>query len=164
MRVPSVTAWQVAGWMLRLATAAALAIDAYAHADLVDHYAINQNPGGLSQGDLFHIESGVASLAALLIILSGWRLVWAFVALVAASALAAILISANYDIGSIGPVPDMYEPLWFTEKTMTAWAEAFAIGFAVIGFALASSFRRRPAARQVERREEPVDATATWRG
>jgi hypothetical protein len=122
---------------MRLATAATLAIDAYVHADLVDHYAANRSPGGLSQGDLFHIEAAVASLAALLIIVSGRRLVWALAALVAASALAAIIISANYDIGTIGPIPDMYEPLWYPEKTLTASAEAVAVGLAVIGFVLA---------------------------
>jgi hypothetical protein len=141
MRVLPATRWQLLGATLRLGTAAALAIDAYVHADLVDHYAANRSPDGLSQADLFHVEAGVASLAALLIVVSGWRLCWAFAALVAASALAAITISASYDIGSIGPIPDMYEPLWYPEKRLTAWAEAVAVGLAVIGFVLAPRFR-----------------------
>ena len=161
MRIPSVTLPQALGWTLRLATAAALAIDAYVHADLSAKYALNQSPGGLGQGDLFKIEAGVASLAALLIIVRGWRLAYVFAALVASSALAAITISANYDIGSIGPVPDMYEPLWYPEKTLTAWAEASAVGLAVIGFVLASTIRRRPAAHHEQHDEEPVDASVT---
>ena len=85
MHIPSPTPRQAVGWTLRLATAAALAVDAYVHADLVDHYAANRSPGTLSQGDLFHIEAGAASLAALLIILKGWRGFWAFAAIVAGS-------------------------------------------------------------------------------
>jgi hypothetical protein len=163
MHIPPVTPWQVVGATMRLATAAALAIDAYIHADLVDHYAANRSPGGLGQGDLFHIEAGVASLAALLIIVSGWRLAWAFAALVAASALAAITISANYDIGTIGPIPDMYEPLWYPEKRLTAVAEAVATGLAVIGFALASKLRRRASARHKTHHGERIDDSITLR-
>src|SRR3954453_11524726 len=120
MRAPTASVRQAAGWLLRLATAAALAIDAYVHVDLVDHYTVNQDPGGLSQADLFKIEAGVASLAALLVVVTGWRLAWAFAALVAASALAAITISANYDIGSIRPIPPMYEPPWFPGEYLAA--------------------------------------------
>ena len=135
---------QIVGWLLRLATAAALAVDAYVHADLVQRYDPNQS-GGLSQGDLFRIEAGVAALAALLIVLVGRRLVWALAFVVAAPALAAIMINANYDIGAIGPVPDMYEPLWYSEKTMTAYAEASAAGTALLGFLFAPRATRRSA-------------------
>ncbi|HZC74042.1 MAG TPA: hypothetical protein VE442_25365 [Jatrophihabitans sp.] len=128
------------GWALRLLTAAALAVDAWVHADLVQRYALNQS-GGLSQGDLFKIEAGVASFAALLILLSARRLVWALVFLVAASALAAVLVNANYDIGAIGPVPDMYEPLWYPKKEATAVAEAVAAGLALVGFVAATWLR-----------------------
>ena len=128
------------GWALRLMTAGALAVDAYVHADLIHRYSFNQS-GGLSQGDLFTIEAGVASFAALLILLSARRLVWAFVFLVAASALAAVFVYANYDIGAIGPVPDMYEPLWYPKKQATAVAEAVATGLAVIGFIAAPALR-----------------------
>lgn len=129
---------------LRLIAAAALAIDAYVHADLVDRYARNQS-GGLSQGQLFQIEAGVAALAALLILLFGRRLVWALVLVVSASALAAVMISTNYDIGAIGPIPDMYEPVWYGEKVFAAVAEAVAVGVAVIALIAAPWLRRRPA-------------------
>jgi len=159
MHIPSPTPRQAVGWTLRLATAAALAVDAYVHADLVDHYAANRSPGTLSQGDLFHIEAGAASLAALLIILKGWRGFWAFAAIVAGSALAAITISANYDIGSIGPIPDMYEPLWYPEKQLTAWAEAIAVPLAVVGFILAPKLSGRPTARHSKHDEQSVDTS-----
>jgi hypothetical protein len=159
----AVTGWRAVGWLLRLATAAALAIDAYVHADLFDHYAVNSSPGTLGQGDLFHIEAGAASLAALLVILSGRRLVWAFAALVAASALAAIIIYANRDIGSIGPIPDMYEPLWYPEKRLTAWAEAIATGLALLGYLLAPRLRQRRGPHQQHAERDHIDAPVTPR-
>lgn len=32
----------------------------------------------------------------------------------------------RYDVPALGPLPDMYEPLWFPEKTLTTLAEALA--------------------------------------
>lgn len=158
MQIPSLTPWRAVGWTLRLATAAALAIDAYVHADLAQHYAANRSAGTLSQGELFKIEAGAASLAALLIILVGWREIWAFATLIAASALAAVTVSANYDIGTIGVIPDMYEPLWYPEKQVAAWAEAIATTLAVIGFVLASKLSQNEPVRHGKRNEERVPA------
>jgi hypothetical protein len=133
---------RVLGWALRVVASAALALDAYVHADLASRYALNQS-GGLSQGQLFQIQAGVAAFAALLILLFANRLVWAFVFIVSASALAAVMISTNYDIGAIGPIPDMYEPIWYGEKALTAVAEAVAAGVAVVGFVAAPWLHRR---------------------
>ena len=127
---------RVVGWALRLVTAGSLAVDAYIHADLAKEYSLN-TAGGLSQGDLFKIEAGLASLAALLILLSARRIVWAFAFLVAASALAAVLIYANFDVGAIGPIPDMYEPLWYPEKRLAAVFEAVAMVTSAVGFFVA---------------------------
>jgi len=134
----------VIDWTLRLATAAALAIDSYVHADLIDLYAHNRSDG-LSQGDLFRIEAAVSALAALLVLGLPWarRLVWALAFVVAASALAGVTIYANYDLGAIGPIPDMYEPSWYGEKTLTAVAEAVTAGTALLGFLVASHATRR---------------------
>jgi hypothetical protein len=134
----------VIDWTLRLATAAALAIDSYVHADLIDLYAHNGSDG-LSQGDLFRIEAAVSALAALLVLGLPWarRLVWALAFVVAASALAGVMIYANYDLGAIGPIPDMYEPSWYGEKTLSAVAEAVAAGTALVGFLVVSHATRR---------------------
>ena len=131
------SAWFVVGVALRLVAAAALAVDAYTHADLVARYDPNQGSAALSQGDLFRIEAGVAAFAALLLILSARRLVWAFAVLVAASALGAILFYRYYDPGVLGPLPDMYEPIWFPEKATAAVAEAAALVAAVAGGVIA---------------------------
>jgi hypothetical protein len=126
------------GWFVRLVTAGALAVDAYVHADLVDRYEPNRS-GGLSQGALFQLEAAAAAVAALLILLSARRWVWAIACAVAASALGAVLVYANYDIGAIGPIPDMYEPLWYGEKQLAAVVEAIATAASLLGLALATT-------------------------
>jgi hypothetical protein len=34
-----------------------------------------------------------------------------------------VLLYRYVDVGSIGPIPNMYEPVWFGEKTHSAYAE-----------------------------------------
>jgi hypothetical protein len=119
-------------WFLRLLTAAALAIDAYIHADLAANYdPITQS---ISQGDLFRIEAGVSSFAAVLLILSASRIVWGFAFLVLASGLGALVLYRYVDVGVLGPLPNMYEPVWFTEKSVAAVAEAVGVLASLAGF------------------------------
>lgn len=119
-------------WPLRLLTTGALVTDAVIHAQLAHRYNLNAQ-GGLSQGDLFRIEAGVAALAAVVVLLTAHRAAWALALVVAASALAAVLISRYTDIGQIGPVPDMYEPYWFSQKVVTTVAEAVGAVTALVG-------------------------------
>ena len=130
-------------WLLRLLTAAALAIDAYIHADLAPGYDLIS--ARISQGDLFRIEAGAASLAALLIVVTAVWPVWAFAGLVLASALGALLLYRYVDVGQLGPLPNMYEPVWFPEKTAAAFAEAAGVVTALVGLlvVLRSRGRRR---------------------
>jgi hypothetical protein len=111
--------------VLRVLIAAALGVSAYVHADLAPQF--DGNGGDLSQGNLFRIEAGVASLAALLILVVASRLVSAFALVVAVGALAAVLVTRYVDISAFGPFPDMYDPAWYTEKTVSAIAEALAV-------------------------------------
>ncbi|MBS2962903.1 hypothetical protein KGA66_07605 [Actinocrinis puniceicyclus] len=122
----------------RVVTAAGLAVDAYVHADLASVY--DPVRAGISQGDLFRVEAAASALAALLVLLSARPLVWAFAFLVAASGLGALLLYRYVDVGALGPLPNMYEPLWFTKKTATAVAEALAAVTALAG--LVGSFAR----------------------
>jgi len=110
--------------IVRLITAAGLAVDAYCHADLAAAY--DGIAGSVSQGTLFLIEAGAASAAALLVLVLAGRAGFALAAVVAASALGAILLYRYVDVGSLGPLPNMYEPVWFAEKTTAAVAEAIA--------------------------------------
>jgi hypothetical protein len=126
--------------LLQAVTAAALAVDAYIHADLAAAY----DPVGeqISQGTLFRIEAAAASLAALLVLLLGrWRPAWAFAFLVSLSALGSVLLYRYVDVGVLGPLPNMYEPTWFPEKTASAVAEAVGAAASFAGFRIAGRLR-----------------------
>lgn len=125
---------------LKLLTAAGLAVDAYVHLQLAGRYDTTLD--GLSQGTLFRIEGGLAILAALVVLASNRRAVLAGPFLVAASALGAVLLYRYVDVGVLGPLPDMYDPAWYPEKTISAVAEAVAaLGCAVL---LSSPRTRQP--------------------
>jgi hypothetical protein len=123
--------WRAARIALIAVVAAGLAVDAYVHFDLASSYDPVKT-STLSQGDLFRAQSVVAILAALLLIVRPRRWTAAIAAVVAGSALAAVLAYRYVDIGQIGPIPSMYEASWYTEKTLTAIAEGAAFVAAVI--------------------------------
>jgi hypothetical protein len=128
-------------WLLRVLTAAGLAIDAYVHADLAPDYDPIRK--SVSQGELFRIEAALASLAALLILAYARRLTWLLALLTAGGGLAALLVYRYMNLGTLGPLPNMYEPVWFPEKTATAIAQAVATVTALGGLALAMYLRRK---------------------
>lgn len=125
--------WRIAYWSLRVVTAAALVVDAFVHQDLAGRYRLNQGSGPLSQGDLFRIEAVLSVLLALALLISGRWFVWALAWLVAASAVGAAVLYRYHDPGELGPLPDMYEPVWFREKAVSAVAEAAAVVTATFG-------------------------------
>ena len=110
---------------LALIAAAGLAIDAYVHFDLAAAYS-GVRSSSLDQGELFRAEGAVAAVAAAAVLLRPRRYTAALAALVAAAGTAAVLVYAYVDVGAFGPVPDMYDPAWYPEKTLSAWAEAIA--------------------------------------
>jgi hypothetical protein len=128
---------------LQVITAAGLAADAYVHADLAANYDLVGTT--ITQGTLFRIEAGVSAAVALLVVAVGGRFVYSAAVAVAGSALAVLLLYRYVNVGSIGPVPNMYEPIWFTEKTVAAVAEAAATAAAAIlaGYAWLGSMWRR---------------------
>src|SRR3954447_13112399 len=130
-------------WLLRGLTAAGLLIDAYVHALLVDRYAPNQGPAALSQGDLFRIEAVAAGIAAAAVLVFDRRWSWSFAFLVATTALGGLLLYRYYDPGFLGPLPDMYEPIWFGSKALAAAAEAVAMLAAAAGLVVHERRRRR---------------------
>jgi len=108
-----------------LVASAGLAYDAYVHFDLAATYDAART-GVLSQGDLFRFEAILAIVAILGTLVRPRRYTAAFAFLVAAGGLGAVLLYRYVDVGSIGPIPSMYEPVWYPEKTHSAWAEAIA--------------------------------------
>jgi hypothetical protein len=129
--------------LLRLLTAAGLVVDAVVHLQLASRYAPIGNT--ITQADLFRVEAGVAILLALLVLVAPWRrIVWLAAFGVAASAFGAVMLYRYVNVGSIGPLPNMYEPIWFTKKTVTAYAEAASAVTAFAGLAMATLRARRP--------------------
>lgn len=129
--------------VLRVVAAAGLVADAVVHLLLARNYDVVT--GVISQGTLFRIESVVSVLVAALVLLTRWRWAYALGALVALSALVAVVVSTYVHVGAIGPIPDMYEPIWYPEKTFVTVAEAVAAVASLILFFLPSptATRRR---------------------
>ncbi|MEO7262935.1 MAG: hypothetical protein ABI047_17035 [Jatrophihabitantaceae bacterium] len=118
---------------LRSVTAAALIVEAVIHLQLAANYQLAA-PAGIGQGNLFRIEAAIAVLAGLWVLLSGSRMAYAAALSAAAGGLGAVLLYRYVHVPAIGPLPSMYEPLWFFKKNVTAVAEAVATVTALIGF------------------------------
>jgi hypothetical protein len=122
----------IAWWVLRVATAAALGIDAVVHWQNASAY--DAVTATISQGTLFRVEAGLAVAAGLGVLLWPRRASWVAALLVAASALGAVLVYRYVDVGSLGPLPDMYENTWQVPgKLLSASAEGAAVVLASLG-------------------------------
>ena len=128
---------------LRLLTALALFIDAGVHLFLAPGYN-NAPPGGISQGTLFLLEAAAALVVGIYVLVRGSRAAYALALLVAASAFAAVMLYYFVDIPAIGPIPAMYDPVWFFSKTLSAVAEGIGTLLAIAGLVRAAP-RRPPA-------------------
>jgi predicted acyltransferase len=136
-------------WTLRAAraaTAVGLAVDAYVHFDLASTYA--ESGGTVNEGVLFRVEAVVAVLAAVAVIAIG-RLAALLAGLaVAGSALTMMLASRYVNLGAIGPFPNLYDPVWYPEKLLAAFAEGAASVTALAGVIVTSwTFRTQRTAR-----------------
>lgn len=123
--------------VLAVLVAAGLVVDAVVHLQLAHDYQLAQ-PGGIGQGTLFRIESVVALLAAVYVLVRGSRASFALAALVGFSALAAVVLYRYVNVPQIGPIPSMYEPLWFAKKAWSAVAEG-AVGVIALAGLLTST-------------------------
>jgi hypothetical protein len=122
----------IISWTLWVATAAALGIDAAVHWQNASAY--DAVTATLSQGELFRVEAALAVAVGLLVLVRPRPSSWLAALAVAASALAAVLLYRYVDVGSLGPLPDMYENTWQVPgKLLSAYAEAAAIGLAGLG-------------------------------
>jgi hypothetical protein len=125
---------------LRVLVAAGLIISAVIHLQLASGFQ-QAAPAGIGGGNLFRIQAIVSILAALYVLIKGSRAAYAVAAVVALSALAAVVLYRYVQVPAIGPIPSMYEPVWYAKKTLTAVAEAVAGVLAVVGFVLVQRHR-----------------------
>lgn len=119
--------------LARLLTVVGLAVDAYVHFKLAPDRPPADSSGGISQVTLFYAEGIAAATAALLVLVTAARGAYAFAFVVVASALAAVLLYYYVDVGAIGPLPNMYEPIWYADKVTATVAEAVALIVAPVG-------------------------------
>lgn len=124
---------------VRLIAVVGLGIDAYVHLDLASTYSEAEAP--INEGILFRAEAVLALLTALALILSARRLSFLAGFVVSASALTLMLVSRYVDLGSFGPFPDLYDPVWFAEKLWAAFGEAAAGIASLAGILLLLSIR-----------------------
>lgn len=118
--------------VLRLVTATALTIDAVLHLQLARVYNLAA-PGGIGEGTLFRLESVVALIAAALVLGFGGRVAYGLAFVVAASATGAALLYRYVDVPALGPIPAMYEPVWFGKKIVATAAETIGTVTATLG-------------------------------
>ncbi len=111
--------------LLRVLTAAALGVDAVIHARLAPGYQAAA-PDGMGEGNLFLIEAAAAAAAALYVLVRPGRPAYIAALIIAAGGLSALLLYRYIDVPAFGPFPSMYEPIWFTEKALTALAQTIA--------------------------------------
>jgi hypothetical protein len=106
---------------LAVVIAIGLAYDAKVHLHLAGGYdAIGST---VTQGGLFRVEAALALATALAVLLLDGPLAWAAAGLTGLAGLGAVLLYRYVDVGAIGPIPNMYEPTWYAEKTRSAIAE-----------------------------------------
>lgn len=103
---------------------AGLAVDAYVHLNLASTF--DPIKATVSQGQLFRLEAVAAIVAAILLLVRPRRWTAALAAVVAGGGLVAVVLYAVVDVGAVGPLPNMYDPTWSTQKTLSAVAEAAA--------------------------------------
>jgi len=105
-------------------TVAGLAVDAYVHLKLASDY--DPVKATLSQGQLFRVEAGLAIVAGILLLVRPGRLTAAIAAIVAGGGVFALLLYYFVNVGKIGPLPNMYEPTFYTDKVVTLIAQSVA--------------------------------------
>ena len=108
--------------VLALLAAAGLAYDAYVHLDLAHVY--DGNGSSITQGGLFRAEAVIAILVGVAVLASDHWMVWAAAGLTGLGGAALVVLYRYVDVGAIGPVPNMHEPVWYAEKSRSAIAEA----------------------------------------
>jgi hypothetical protein len=130
----------VALLILRVLTAAGLVVDAIVHLRLAGDY--DRVGEQITVGTLFRVESAVAVVAAIAVLVSCHWLASLSAGIVAASAVGGLLLSVYWQVGAIGPFPDLYEPIWFAEKKLALLAESTSALAALGIVVLAAPWRR----------------------
>ena len=112
--------------LLRVVGALALGYSAYLHFRIASDGPPLVQDGEVSFAGLFVAQAVAATLVSLWVLLQGSRLAWLAFAVVAVASLAALLLSTWLTIPSIGPLPSLHDPAWYTDKVLAAVAAGVA--------------------------------------
>jgi hypothetical protein len=116
--------------VLAVLTALGLLYDAKVHLQLADDY--DAVGSAVTQGALFRVEAIVAIAVAVAVLVTDRWAVWVAAGLTGLAGVGAVLLYRYVDVGAIGPIPNMYEPVWFGEKLRSAYAEGAVAALALL--------------------------------
>lgn len=122
-----------AGIAVRALVAVPLAVSAYLHYDLAAGPLAGD--GKITLAGLFIAQAVVATIVLLWLLVRGERVALIAGALVGLGSLAALVLSTYVEIPAIGPMPAIYEPIWYAEKVVAAAAAGFGGLMALMGLA-----------------------------
>jgi hypothetical protein len=108
---------------LRAVIAVTLLVDVVVHLRLAPGYQ-ESAPHGIGAGNLFRVEAAAALLVAVWVVWRGSRAALLAAFAIGLSACAAVVLYRYVDVPALGPIPAMYEPVWFAQKSVSAVAEA----------------------------------------
>lgn len=121
--------------LLRLLVTCAFSVSAYVHLDLA------RGPwtadGEVTLAGLFVADAVTAVATAVWVLVRPTRTAWAVALLVGLASLIALLLSTHVRLPGPGPLPVLYEPIWYPEKAVAAVAAGTAALGAAVGLALA---------------------------
>lgn len=110
--------------------AAGLAASAYLHLDLAGTYdGVGEQ---LTVGDLFRAQGVAAALTAAAVLVLRHRLALALAVVVALASTVAVVSSVYVRVPALGPLPELYEPVWYAEKTVSALCTAVSAFVGVV--------------------------------
>jgi len=138
-------------WVLTLITLAGLGIDAYVHWDVAHDFIGLPSPSFITEYGLFKFEAALALATLILLLVRQNRLTAGLSALVLLGGAAALLVYYQWQVGKIGPLPDMSDHSWYPkpEKALSVIGELVG-GVAALG--LVATLPRRSSASSILRR------------
>lgn len=137
------------GMVLRVLVVAGLLVDTIVHWRFAPDMAFVE--GGSIGGDtLFRLQAAVAAVAAVAVAVWPRRWSYAVAFVVAATAVGALLLYLWVDVGVLGPLPDMHDPVWYGEKTWSLVGEGVAALAAATGMLWPERARRQSPSRHAE--------------
>lgn len=126
--------------LVRLLVACAFGVSAYVHLDLA------RGPwsagGEITLAGLFVADAVAAVAAGAWVLVRPSRAAWAVALLVGLASLLALLLSTYVRLPGPGPLPVLYEPVWYAEKAVAAVAAGLAALGAALGLARTPAGRR----------------------